>query len=63
MRPKLFKKLLHSKGNHKQKEKTYRTGENKCKLCDQQGVCKIYKLLIQLNQKQKSNHKMIRRPE
>ena len=32
-------KLLHSKGNHKQKEKTtYKLGENNCKWCDQQGL-------------------------
>ena len=30
---------LHSKGNHKQNEKTmYRLGENICKWCDQQGL-------------------------
>ena len=32
-------KLLHSKGKHKQNEKTtYRMGENICKQCDQQGL-------------------------
>ena len=32
-------KLLHSKGNHKQNEKTtYRMGENICKQWDQQGI-------------------------
>ena len=32
-------KLLHSKGNHKQNEKTiYRLGENICKWCDWQGL-------------------------
>ena len=32
-------KLLYSKGNHKQNEKTnHRLGENICKLCDQQGL-------------------------
>ena len=31
--------LLHSKGNHKQNEKTtYRLGKNICKWCDQQGL-------------------------
>jgi len=30
-------KLLHSKGNHKQTEKTYRLRENICKWCDQHG--------------------------
>ena len=32
-------KLLHSKGNYKQKEKTtYETGENICEWCNQQGL-------------------------
>ena len=31
--------LPHSKGNHKQNEKTtHRMGENTCKQCDQQGI-------------------------
>ena len=30
---------MHSKENHKQnEEKTYRTGENICKWCNQQGI-------------------------
>ena len=30
---------MHSKGNHKQNEKTdYRIGENICKWCNQQGI-------------------------
>ena len=30
---------MHSKGNHKQNEKTiHKMGENICKLCDQQGI-------------------------
>ena len=30
---------MHSKGNHKQDEKTtYGMGENICKLCDRQGI-------------------------
>ena len=34
-----IQKLLHSKGNHKQNEKTtYRMGENICKQCDWQGL-------------------------
>ena len=33
------KKLLHSKGNHKEKEKTtHKMGENICKRSDQQGI-------------------------
>ena len=35
MGPNQTYKLLHSKGNYKQNEKTYRLGENICKWCDQ----------------------------
>ena len=38
MGPNQTYKLLHSKGNHKQKEKAYGLGENICKPCDQQGL-------------------------
>ena len=39
MGPNQTYKLLHSKGNHKQNEKTtYGMGENICKQCDQQGL-------------------------
>ena len=39
MGPNQTYKLLHSKGNHKQNEKTtYRMGENIYKWCDQQGL-------------------------
>ena len=39
MGPAQIYKLLHSKGNHKQKKKiTYRLGENICNLYDQQGL-------------------------
>ena len=39
MGPNQTYKLLHSKGNHKQKEKaTYRMRENICKWCDWQGL-------------------------
>ena len=32
-------KLLHSKGNHKENEKSaHGLGENICKWCDQQGI-------------------------
>ena len=35
----LWQKLLHSKGNDKQNEKTtYRMAENICKWCDLQGI-------------------------
>ena len=37
--PQQTKRLLHSKGNHQQKEKaTYGMGENICKSCIWQGV-------------------------
>ena len=50
MGPSQTYKLLHSKRNHKQNEKTtYRMGENICKQCDQGLISKIYKQLIQLN--------------
>ena len=39
MGPNQTYKLLHSKGNHKQNEKTTDgMGENICKQCNQQGV-------------------------
>ena len=39
MGPNQMYKLLHSKGNHKQNEKTiYSLEENICKWCDQQGI-------------------------
>ena len=39
MGPNQTYKLLHSKGNHKQNEKTaYRMGENIRKWCDQKGL-------------------------
>ena len=39
MGPNQTYKLLHSKGNNKQNEKTtYRMGENICKQWDQQGL-------------------------
>ena len=39
MGPNETQKLLHSKGNHKQNEKTtQRMGENMCKRSDQQGI-------------------------
>ena len=51
MRPTQTYKLLHSKGNHKQSERTrYGLRENICKQCDQQGlISEIYKQCIQLN--------------
>ena len=39
MGPNQTYKILHSKGNHQQNEKTtYRIGENLCKVCDWQEV-------------------------
>ena len=39
MEPNQIHKLLYSKGNHKQNEKTtYRLGENICKWCNWQGL-------------------------
>ena len=53
MGPNQTYKLLYSKGNHKQNEKTtYGLGENICKWSHQHGlVSKIYKYRIQINNK------------
>ena len=59
---------MHSKGNHKQNEKTtYGMGENICKLCDWQGINfqdiqTAYVAQYQKTNKQ-PNQKMGRRPK
>ena len=57
MGPNETSKLLHSKGNHKQDEKTtLRMGENVCKRINGQRInLQIYKQLIQLNIKETKN--------
>ena len=59
MGPKQISKPLHSKGNHKQNEKTtYRLVENFANdVMDKGSFSKIYKQLIQLNIKKKTQSK------
>ena len=58
MGPKQISKPLHSKGNHKQNEKTtYRLVENFANdVMDKGSFSKIYKQLIQLNIKNKETN-------
>ena len=61
-RDRITYKLLHSRGNHKQNEKTtYRLGESICKRCDQQGVNvrniqTAHTTKKHINNKKKPNH-------
>ena len=67
MGPNQTSKLLYSKGNHKQNEKTaYRLGQNICKWCDQQGLNFQNTQTAYTTQPQKNkqpNRKMGRRPK
>ena len=67
MGPNQTYRLLYSKGNHKQNEKTtYALGENICKWCDWQGL-NFQNIQIahttQKQQQKKLNRKMGRRPK
>ena len=68
MGPNQAYKLLHSKGNHKQNEKTtYGIGENICRWCNQQGLNFQNTQTAHTTQQQQknkwSNQKMGRRPK
>ena len=57
MGPSETSKLLHSKGDHKQDEKTtLGMGENICKRINEGLTSKIYKQFIQLNIKKNPNN-------
>ena len=65
MEPNQIYKVLHSKGNHKQKEKKpHRMGGNLCKQCDQEGLNFQNIQIAHTTQQQKNkqpNQKMGRR--
>ena len=64
MGPNQTYEVLHSKGNHKQSEKT--TGENICKQCDWQGLNFQNVQTAHTTEQQKNaqpNQKMGRRPK
>ena len=66
MRPNQTYKLLYSRRNHKQNEKTtYKLGENICKwFKEKRLISKIYKQFMQLKIKKKNpNQKKGRRPK
>ena len=66
MAPNQTCKLLHSKGNHNQNEKTtYGLGENICEQCDQQGLTLQNIRTAHDNSitKNQPNQKMDRRPK
>ena len=65
MGPNQTYKLLHSKENHTQSEKTtYRIGENICKWCDQQGLNFQNIQIAHTTKQQKNKHALMgRRPK
>ena len=68
MGPNQTYKLLHSKGNHKQNEKTtYRLGEHICKWCNRQGPnfqhIQTAQTTQQQSKKKQTHSKMGRRPK
>ena len=61
MGPNQTYRLLHSKGNHKQHEKTtYRVRENICKWCNQQGLNFQNIQTAHTTQQQKTNNPLVK---